>query len=324
MATSLERLTSRNDTILASAGEGIVGVDVNGATTFVNPMAARLLGYAPSELIGRSHHATVHHSRADGTPYPETECPVMASCTDGTPHRGDDEVLWRKDGTCFPVDYVASPAREGKRTVGAVITFKDITERKNAEEELRRAHEEVLEAESEKKRFYRDAIRSVTQGKLHLVDEGEIPVEGERLLETSLESPDDDRASRKMLRAAAESAGMSTERARELVMAAGEAATNAVKHASNGRAEVFSAPDRIIVRISDHGAGIPEQDLPATLLQPGFSTKVSLGMGYTLMLQLADRVWLSTGPAGTVVQVEKWLKPAEKPFTPIETALSRF
>jgi PAS domain S-box-containing protein len=324
MASSLERLTARHDIILESAGEGIMGVDLNGVTTFANSAATRMLGYEPGELIGVPHHPTIHSRRADGSEYPADQCPVHLTCQDGRSHRGDDEALWRKDGTSFPVDYIVSPAREGGKLVGAVITFKDITERKQAEAETRKAHEEVLQAALAKKQFYRDALKSVTQGKLHLVDEEDIEVEGECVLETALLTPEDDRGARRLILEAAEKAGMSPARAKELVMAAGEASTNAVKHAVDGRAQVFVAEDRVIVRISDRGTGIREEDLPATLLEPGFSTKVSLGMGYTLMLQLADRVWLSTGPEGTIVQIEKWIRPAERPLTPVESALGRF
>jgi anti-sigma regulatory factor (Ser/Thr protein kinase) len=102
---------------------------------------------------------------------------------------------------------------------------------------------------------------------------------------------------------------MADEAVEDLVLAAGEAATNAIKYGSNGNCRIYRSADRVIARISDYGGGIRSEDLPASILVPGFSTKISLGMGYTLMLKLSDRVWLATGPHGTVVQIEKSAQP---------------
>ncbi|MBI5842503.1 MAG: PAS domain S-box protein [Chloroflexi bacterium] len=133
---AISQLSHQNRLILDSLGEGVYGVDPSGDTTFVNSAAAQLLGYEAEELIGRFMHETVHHSKPDGAPYPQEECLMYAAFRDGRAHRVTDEVLWRKDGTSFPVEYVSTPVREGEKLVGAVIVFRDITERKRAEEEL--------------------------------------------------------------------------------------------------------------------------------------------------------------------------------------------
>jgi diguanylate cyclase (GGDEF)-like protein/PAS domain S-box-containing protein len=138
---SLERLAHRNQLILDSAGEGIYGLDREGRTTFVNPVAAAFTGYGPGELIGKSQHDAVHHSRADGRPYPKEECPIYASLTDGEVRHVEDEVFWRKDGTSFPVEYTSTPILEGGEVVGAVVTFTDVAERKGTEEALRESEE---------------------------------------------------------------------------------------------------------------------------------------------------------------------------------------
>ncbi|MDT7042354.1 PAS domain S-box protein [Candidatus Nitronereus thalassa] len=132
-----KELWARNAIILDSAAEGIYGLDLNGVTTFVNPAAARMLGYDPDELIGMPMHATVHHTHADGTPYPREDCPMYAAFNEGSVHYVDDEVLWRKNGTSFPVEYASTPQRNSLgEMVGAVVTFRDVTQRKKVEAEL--------------------------------------------------------------------------------------------------------------------------------------------------------------------------------------------
>ncbi|MFQ5991919.1 MAG: PAS domain S-box protein [Nitrospiraceae bacterium] len=133
----VDRLVRRNEQILHSAGEGIYGLDREGRATFVNPAAARMLGYTVADLIRQPMHQVLHHSHADGSPYSADACPIYAAYRDGSVHEVDNEVFWRKDGTSFPVEYVSTPLREGGQTVGAVVVFKDITERKQTEEAIR-------------------------------------------------------------------------------------------------------------------------------------------------------------------------------------------
>jgi diguanylate cyclase (GGDEF)-like protein/PAS domain S-box-containing protein len=138
---AIKRLAHRNELILDSAGEGIYGLDREGNTTFVNPVAAALTGYEPGELVGRSQHDVVHHSRADGSPYPKKECPIYSALTDGKVHHVADEVFWRMDGTSFPVEYTSTPILENGEVVGAVVTFTDVTKRKEADEALKESEE---------------------------------------------------------------------------------------------------------------------------------------------------------------------------------------
>jgi formate hydrogenlyase transcriptional activator len=128
--------------ILDSATEAICGCDSEGNCLFSNLAAARILGYEdPAELLGKNMHALEHHTRKDGTPYPIEECPIYIGFQKNEDVHRDDEVYWRKDGTSFPVEFWSHiVVREGK-TLGAVITFIDITERKQAEAELRKSEE---------------------------------------------------------------------------------------------------------------------------------------------------------------------------------------
>ena len=135
---ALEQLSRRYELILASAGEGICGLDRTGRYTFVNPAAASMLGYGAAELTGRLSHTVWLHSETDHIPFDETETPIYSAYTHGIPHHGDDHIFWRKDGTSFPVRYIANPVRMQGKLAGAVVVFRDITERKQAEAEIAR------------------------------------------------------------------------------------------------------------------------------------------------------------------------------------------
>jgi two-component system, OmpR family, sensor histidine kinase VicK len=134
----LRALIRQSNSILESVGDGIYGIDLEGRVTVVNPAASQMIGFKPEELLGRNMHELVHHTRADGTPYPAEECPIQNSIRDLDTIRVSDEVFWRKDGTSFPVEYVARPqiethSAEGKETgkaVGVVVAFTDTTERR--------------------------------------------------------------------------------------------------------------------------------------------------------------------------------------------------
>ncbi len=135
------RAEEQSRLLLESAGEGIFGVGPEGRITFINPAAWRMLGYEPDELNDQSIHARIHHTRPDGSPYPREECPMFRSFRDNEVSKIENEVLWRKDGSSFPVQYTSTPIRKGDEVVGTVVTFSDITERKKTEEALKTGEE---------------------------------------------------------------------------------------------------------------------------------------------------------------------------------------
>jgi formate hydrogenlyase transcriptional activator len=125
--------------ILDSAAEAIFGCNPDGTCLFCNQAAVRLLGYdGPAELIGKNMHSLEHHTRKDGTAFPIDECPIYVGFHTNLSVHIDDDIFWRKDGTSFPVEYWSHPMLRDGKTVGAVITFFDITERKDAEAALRK------------------------------------------------------------------------------------------------------------------------------------------------------------------------------------------
>ena len=143
MRRDVARLEQRTQLILTSAGEGIYGLDNQGNATFVNPAAARILGWPIAELLGQAMHANHHHSHADGSAYDRTECPIYAAFKDGHVHSVDNEVFWRRDGSSFPVEYTSTPIHEDGELVGAVVVFRDVTQRRRADQDLRAATAEI-------------------------------------------------------------------------------------------------------------------------------------------------------------------------------------
>ena len=125
--------------ILESMSEGVYGLDANGLATFVNSAAEKLTGWHSDDLIGNSIHELHHHSHADGTHYPHTDCPIYQCLQDGITRAKENEVFWRKDGSNFSVEYSASPIILNNQIQGAVVVFKNISERKRIEDNLKQA-----------------------------------------------------------------------------------------------------------------------------------------------------------------------------------------
>lgn len=125
--------------ILSAAGEGIYGVSSDGLTTFLNPAAEKMLGFSADELVGKDMHEIIHHHRVDGSVYPSQDCPIYNAFKEGKVNSVNDEVFWKKDGTPIPVEYTSTPIRDTGTVVGAVIVFRDTTERRSNEENLRAA-----------------------------------------------------------------------------------------------------------------------------------------------------------------------------------------
>jgi PAS domain S-box-containing protein len=114
--------------LLNSTAEAIYGIDMNGDCTFCNPAALRFLGYTKNEdILGKNMHALAHHSHADASPYPNEQCQIFVAIRKGEGAHVADEVMWRQDGTSFPVEYWSYPMYKAGALVGAVVTFLDIS-----------------------------------------------------------------------------------------------------------------------------------------------------------------------------------------------------
>lgn len=292
----------------------MIAVAIAGRYVFINAAGVRLLGaQRATEIMGRPVLDTVH---PDFRPKVAERLKRVEEGREEAPLT-DGRVV-RLDGRAIDVEALGVPILfEGKPA--AQIVVRDVSDRIQAQKERDAARQRLLDSEREKKRFYREIIRAITNGRFCLVEPGQVPADGQPAFTLTLSGEDSYRALRQRIRELARQAGMGEEDARDLVLAAGEAATNAIKHGKDSYCKVFLAPERIAVRVGDHGPGIQPENLPAQLLLPGFSTKVSLGMGYTIMLQLSDRIWLATGPQGTILQVEKWIHPEQhrEPALPV-------
>lgn len=141
----LRRALEFDETVMLSMGEGLFTVDSEGRVTFMNPAAQRLFGWTLEEMLGRRMHDVTHHLRPDGTPFPASECEGLAVLRGGTMLSEFEDVFIRRDGTFFDVVYSSSPLRGDGKIIGLVVVFRDISDRKQAEEERAR----LLEAETE-------------------------------------------------------------------------------------------------------------------------------------------------------------------------------
>ncbi|MEJ1343481.1 MAG: response regulator [Candidatus Sedimenticola sp. (ex Thyasira tokunagai)] len=139
-----------NRQILQSAGEGIYGLDEKGKVTFVNPAAANMVGWKVEELLGNSLHEILHHSKVDGSPYPYEACRICTAAIDGQKDAIIGEVIWRKDGSCYPVELTTTPTFDQGQVTGAVVVFRDVTVQHQFIAELDKHHLHLEEMVSQR------------------------------------------------------------------------------------------------------------------------------------------------------------------------------
>ncbi|MEO5352910.1 MAG: PAS domain S-box protein [Magnetococcus sp. XQGC-1] len=144
--------------ITATLAEGLYVIDAHGRITFANPTTAALLGWREEELLGQNAHALFHHSHRDGSPYPPSACPLSGTLQHGRVVESEEEWLWRRDGSCFPVSLTGSPILRAGKVRGSVVAFRDITGRKAIEDALDR-----------EKQRYEMLLRTASDG-IHILD----------------------------------------------------------------------------------------------------------------------------------------------------------
>lgn len=197
------------------------------------------------------------------------------------------------------------------RALNRVRRLLDRQQRQN--EELVRMRELCEVSESQKRQFYRDTIFSITDGKLSICDVSEIrPLVASADVSFDVLDAASTSAVRHEVREYLERQGLTGELLDSFAIAVGEAITNMVKHANGGRVYVGRSEDSVWVACEDHGSGIESLTLPRAVLLRGFSTKPSLGLGYSVILEVADRVLLKTDETGTTVALFKRVHPVHQ------------
>jgi PAS domain S-box-containing protein len=285
-----------------------------GTIVFVNEAALSIYrASSVDDLVGRKISEIVPPSRR------EQFAARMRSVANGQDASlAMEECFIRMDGATFTAEVAAAPIEyEGRPAVLAMI--RDITERKKAEEHRRQLKRQL---ERHKRQFYRDTILSITNGKLDICEPRQINAYVCRAkLRMEVRQPSEVPLVRREAQCYCQQAGLVGERLESFMIGVGEAITNALKHAHGGRVYAGRTAESVWVGVADRGPGISSLILPKATLQRGYSTKPSLGMGYTIMLSVADRILLKTGKRGTTIVLVQNLSNTHQDWTPSDFSL---
>jgi PAS domain S-box-containing protein len=297
-----EEKVARLAAIVESSEDAIVGKTLEGVITTWNRGAEKIYGYSAQEAVGQPFEMLVPADRR------HESANMLDRASKGEAISLLDTERMSKSGALVCVSVTVSPIRgaDGK-IIGVSTIARDITQ-------LKRAQQRQRELEEHQREFYRRTISAATEGKLVISEPHEIEeAAGTPIASWQVDRPESFREARDGIRAIAIAEGMDEERANGFVCCAVEALANVHKHVGRGEVSLHSGPEGLTVVVADEGSGIPALELPALALTKGYTTAASLGMGYKIMIGLADRVYLSTGPKGTVVAIQMRLQ--EQPET---------
>jgi len=167
MKNTLKQFLADSELLLNAVGEGVYGFDLEGKAVFINPAAEQMTGWKSTELLGKNIHQYHHHSHENGDEYPVEECKIYNTMHDGIERRVTNEVFWRKDGSCFPVEYTSTPVYKDNKRIGAVAVFRDVSQQRLADDNLRKALQQVQELTEKlqaENTYLQDEINSAWSG----------------------------------------------------------------------------------------------------------------------------------------------------------------
>lgn len=266
----------------------------------MNPTVTRVLGYAPYDVLGRTPWDISPEFQPDGR-RSKDKAEEMISKARGPSVRFD----WvHETERGDPVDCEVSLVSyrfQGENLIQAIV--RDVTERKRADD-IRRKFEKDIEMQ--KRSFYRETILSVTGGTLDICEREDVESYIERsVVAFVVEDASHVSPARREAAKFVEQQGITGSRLDQFMIGVGEAITNAIKHGAHGTVHAGADEKSVWVAISDTGSGIESLILPRAVLLRGFSTKPSLGLGYSIMLEVCDRILLTTSDQGTTVVLMK-------------------
>lgn len=286
--------------ILESIGDAFYAVDSDWRFTYVNRRAEEMWGIGRERLLGQN---------------------IWEAFPGSVGGRIQEKLLRAAEERRSEEFEMSSPVLSRWLSVsifpnesGLSVYFRDVTGRKRAEEERESLLRQVEEGARQQRRFLRDVLASVTEGKLCLCesDEDLPPRFSPPFAEPVTLTTENLRLMRMQVLEAAREAGFDKDRAYDLVTGVGEAAMNAVRHAGGGTGTVgLSSSGTVQVWVEDHGGGIDMSRIPRATLERGFSSAGTLGHGFWMVLHTIDRIWLLTGPSGTTVVLEQDRTPRE-------------
>ncbi len=303
---ALENERRRLQAVLEALPVAMCITDDKGGLVLFNDAFVQVWGGTPPETRSISDYGAYRGWWADtGEPLKPEEWASAQVAIKGKPVIGQLIEIQRFNGTRGFVINSASPICDASgKVVGSAVAIQDITALREAEEAVRKAEESKIE-------FYRRTISAATDGKLEITDVSEIErVAGPALASWEINTPTDLIAIRHGVAEQATGAGMDHVNIGRFVLAVGEAATNAIKHAGGGVASLHKTDDSVLFLVEDTGQGIKALNLPEVALRSRYSTAGTLGVGYKVMMNVADKVYLATGPEGTAVGVQMSLHPA--------------
>jgi len=267
--------------------------DQHGAISQVNPAFEELLGLSAGETVG--HYLwEVFEQWANS----EEFCKIVDRVFAGELIKNVEWEDQRKNGTTvyFLANVTPVYNEQGQITIALAMSM-DITERKINEQRK-------MEAETHMREFYRRTIAAATEGKLIISETDEINrIAGPAVYEWRIEDLEDIETARECIEKSAREIGMDETRVYNFTGCAIEALANAYKHAGGGYVSIHKVSDSLMLVVKDSGRGIEALALPDVALTKGYSTATSLGMGYKVMIEFADRIYLATGPDGTTVAI---------------------